>query len=79
MDEKVIEFHVSGDDRHMPMKVTPGSVGYNLWPSCDITLWHGTITKVDTRVRVVIPSGYAGVIHAKLGLVMEGMKTFMVK
>ena len=38
MDEKVIQFHVSGDDGHMPMKVMPGSVGYDLWPSCDITL-----------------------------------------
>ena len=30
MDEKVLKFHVSGDDGHVPMKVTPGSVGYNL-------------------------------------------------
>ena len=75
MDEKVLEFHVSGDDGHVPMKVTPGSVGYNLWLSCDITLQHGAITKVDTGVRVIIPSGYAGVIHAKSGLAMEGIIT----
>ena len=75
MDEKILEFHISGDDGHVPMKVTPGSVGYDLWPSCDITLWCGTITKVDTRVRVIIPSGYAGVIHVKSGLVMEGIIT----
>ena len=75
MDKKVLEFHVSGDDGHMPMKVTHGSVGYDLWLSCDITLRQGTITKLDTGVRVVIPSGYAGVIHAKSGLVMEGIIT----
>ena len=75
MVEKVLEFHVSGDDGHMPMKVTPGSVGCNLWPSCDITLQCRTITKVDTGVRVIIPSGYAGVIHVKSGLAMEGIIT----
>ena len=73
MDEKVLEFHISGDDGHIPMKVTTGSVGYDLWPSSDITLQCGAVTKVNTRVRVVIPPGYAGVIHAKSGLAMEGI------
>ena len=73
MDEKFIQFHVSGNDRHVPMKVMPDTVGYDLWLSCDITLQHRAITKVDTGVRVVIPSGYTGIIHAKSGLAMEGI------
>ena len=30
---------------------------------------------MNTRVRVAIPPGYAGVIHAQSGLVMEGIIT----
>ena len=30
---------------------------------------------MDTRVRVIIPSGYVGVIHVKSGLAMEGIVT----
>ena len=41
-------------------------------------LWHyiertKTITRVATGVKVIIPTGYIGVIHSKSGLVMEGI------
>ena len=49
------------------MKVMPGSVGYDFWLSCDITLRTKTITRVAMRVKVIIPVGYIGVIHSKSG------------
>ena len=55
------------------MKVTPGSVGYDFWPSCDVTLTASTINRVATGVKVMIPTGYIGVIHSKSGLAMEGI------
>ena len=44
-------------DGHLPMKSTPESVGYELWPSCDVMLKSQTITSVHTGVRVDLPSG----------------------
>ena len=72
MDEKIIQFHMFTDGGHIPMKVKPGSAGYDFWPSCDITLRTKTITRVATGVKVIIPMGYIGVIHSKSGLAMEG-------
>ena len=73
MDEMIIQFHVSTDCGHIPMKVTPGSAGYDFWLSCDIALRTKTITRVATGVKVIIPTGYVGVIHSKSGLAMEGI------
>ena len=66
-----MQFHVFTDGGHIPMKVTPGSAGYDFWPSCDITLRTKTITRVAMGVKVIIPMGYIGVIHSMSGLVME--------
>ena len=59
--------------RHLPMKSVPESVGYEIWPSCDVTLKSRTVTSVHTGVHVDLPSGYAGVIYNKLGLSQEGI------
>ena len=58
---------------HLPMKSAPESVGYEIWPSCDVILKSQTITSVCTGVRVDLPPGYAGVIYNKLGLAQEGI------
>ena len=58
-------------DGHLPMKSTPESVGYEIWPSCDMILKNRTITSVCTGVRVDLPLGYASVIYNKLGLAQE--------
>ena len=60
-------------DGHLPMKSTPESVGYKLWPSCDVILKSRTITSVSTGVRVDLPSGYAGIIYNKTGLAHDGI------
>ena len=60
-------------DGHLPMKSAPESVGYEIWPSCDMILKSWTITSVHTGVRVDLPSGYAGVIYNKMGLAQEGI------
>ena len=73
MDEKIIQFYMLTASGHIPMKVTSGSEGYDFWLNCDITLRTKTITRVATGVKVIIPMGYGGVIHSKLGLVMEGI------
>ena len=73
MDKKIIQFHVCIDGCHIPMKMMPGSTGYDFWPSCDITLRTKTITRVATGVKVIIPMSYVGVIHSKSGLAMEGI------
>ena len=57
----------------LPMKSAPESVGYEIWPSCDVILKSQTITSVCTGVRVDLPPGYAGVIYNKLGLAQEGI------
>ena len=60
-------------DGHLPMKSTLESVGYELWPSCDVTLKSRTITSVHTGVHVDLPSGYAGIIYNKMGLAHDGI------
>ena len=60
-------------DGHLPMKSTPESVGYDLWPSCDVILKSRTVTSVSTGVRVDLPSGYAGIIYNKTGLAHDGI------
>ena len=60
-------------DGHLPMKSTPESVGYEIWPSCDVILKSRTVTSVHTGVHVNVPSGYAGVIYNKMGLAQEGV------
>ena len=60
-------------DGHLPMKSTPESVGYEIWPSCDVILKSQTVTSVHTGVCVNLPSGYAGVIYNKMGLAQEGV------
>ena len=60
-------------DGHLPMKSAPESVGYEIWPSCDVILKSRTVTSVRTGVHVDLPSGYAGVIYNKLGLAQEGI------
>ena len=72
-DEKIIRFHVCTDGGHVPMKVMPGSVGYDFWPSCDVTLTANTINRVATGVKVIIPTSYVSVIHSKPDLAMEGI------
>ena len=73
MDKKIIQFHVFTNGGHVPMKVTPGSAGYDFWLSCAITFRTKTITRVAMGVKVIIPAGYIGVIHSKSGLAMEGI------
>ena len=75
MDEKIIQFHMFTNGGYIPMKVMPGSTGYDFWPSCDIALRTNTITRVAMGVKVIIPAGYIGVIHSKSGLAMEGIIT----
>ena len=60
-------------DGHLPMKSAPESVGYEIWPHCDMILKSRTITSVCTGVHVDLPSGYASVIYNKLGLAQEGI------
>ena len=60
-------------DGHLPMKSAPESVGYEIWPSCNVILKSRTITSVRTGVCVDLPLGYAGVIYNKLGLAQEGI------
>ena len=60
-------------DGHLPRKSAPESVGYEIWPSCDVILKSRTITSVCTGVRVDLPPGYAGVIYNKLGLAQKGI------
>ena len=49
------------------MKSTPESVGYELWPSCDVILKCWAITSVHTGVCVDLPLGYVGIIYNKNG------------
>ena len=58
---------------HLPMKSAPESMGYEIWPSCDVILKSQTVTSVRTGVHVDLPPGYAGVIYNKLGLAQEGI------
>ena len=58
---------------HLPMKSVPESVGYEIWPSCDVILKSQTVTSVCTGVCVDLPLGYASVIYNKLGLAQEGI------
>ena len=60
-------------DGQLPMKSTPESVGYELWPSCDVMLKSQTVTSVHTGVRVDLPSGYVGIIYNKMGLAHDGI------
>ena len=58
---------------HLPMKSTPESVGYELWPSCDVILKCRTITSVYMGACISLPSGYVGIIYNKLGLTQDGI------
>ena len=60
-------------DGHLPVKSAPESVGYEIWPSCDVILESRTVTSVHTGVHVDLPLGYAGIIYNKLGLTQEGI------
>ena len=56
-NDKVIQFYMCMDDVHVPMKVTPGSAGYDFWLTCGITLKPKAISRIPTGVKVVIPMG----------------------
>ena len=60
-------------DGHLPMKSAPESVGYEIWPSCDVILKSWTVTSVHTGVHVDLPLGYASIIYNKLGLARDGI------
>ena len=68
MDKKIIEFHMFTDGGHIPMKVMPGSAGYDFWLSCDVTLRTKTIIRAAMGVKVILTTGYIGVIHSKSGV-----------
>ena len=68
-----VEMRQLSRDGHLPMKNAPESMGYEIWPSCDVVLRSQTVTSVRTSVRVNLPQGYASVIHNKLGLAQEGI------
>ena len=68
---ETMEVRQLSHDGHLPMKSAPESVGYEIWPSCDVILKSRTITSVCTGVHVDLPPGYAGVIYNKLGLAQE--------
>ena len=70
---EIVEMRQLSHDGHLPMKNAPESVGYKIWPSCDVVLKSRTVTSVHTSVHVDLPPGYAGVIHNKLGLAQEGI------
>ena len=70
---ETIEMKQLSRDGHLPMKSIPESVGYELWPSCDVILKSWTITSVHTGVCVDLPSGYAGIIYNKTGLAHDGI------
>ena len=70
---EIVEMRQLSRDGHLPMKNAPDSMGYEIWPSCDVVLESWTITSVRTSVHVDLPPGYAGVIHNKLGLAQEGI------
>ena len=70
---EIVEMRQLSCDGHLPMKNAPESVGYEIWPSCDMVLKSQTVTSVRTSVRVDLPPGYAGVIYNKLGLAQEGI------
>ena len=69
---EIVEMRQLSRDGHLPMKNAPESVGYEIWPSCDMVL-KSHITSVRTSVCVDLPPGYASVIHNKLGLAQEGI------
>ena len=70
---ETMELKQLSHDGHLPMKSALESVGYEIWPSCDMILKGQTVTSVHTGVHVDLPSGYAGVIYNKLGLAQEGI------
>ena len=70
-NDKAIRFHTCTNDGHVPMRVTPGSAGYDFWPSCDVMLKPRAISRVATGVKVVIPTGYVSAINSKSGLAMK--------
>ena len=70
---EIVEMRQLSHDGHLPMKNAPESMGYEIWPSCDVVLKSQTVTSVRTSVHVDLPPGYAGVIHNKLGLAQEGI------
>ena len=70
---EIMEMRQLSHDGHLPMKNVPESMGYEIWPSCDVVLKNQTVTSVCTSLRVDLPPGYAGVLHNKLGLAQEGI------
>ena len=70
---ETMEVRQLSHDGHLPMKSAPESMGYEIWPSCDVILKSRTVTSVRTGVHVDLPPGYAGVIYNKLGLAQEGI------
>ena len=70
---EIVEMRQLSRDGHLPMKNAPESMGYKIWPSCDVVLKSQTVTSVRTSVHVDLPLGYASVIHNKLGLAQEGI------
>ena len=70
---ETMEVRQLSHDGHLPMKSAPESVGYEIWPSCDVILKSWTMTSVHTGVHVDLPLGYAVVIYNKLGLAQEGI------
>ena len=52
---ETMEVRQLSHDGHLPMKSAPESVGYEIWPSCDMVLKSRTVTSVRTGVRVDLP------------------------
>lgn len=61
------------DGGHLPQKAHPHDAGYDLALADDLNLAPGTQATVDLRIRILIPSGYAGLIFARSSIAAGGL------
>lgn len=71
-----IPFQKVHQDAITPTRAHYTDVGFDLYSTTSVTLYPGTILKVDTGIVMAIPTGYFGYICDRSGHGSKGVKVF---
>lgn len=68
MDRVDVELGIGG---YLPVYATEGSAAADLYAAEKVDIPPNGVVKVDTRIKVAIPKGYAGLVVSRSGLAFK--------
>lgn len=64
---------VAMNDNELPMRMSEGASGFDLYASIDTVLQQDEIRVVPTGIAIEIPAGYEGQVRARSSLAVRGV------